>query len=269
MNDYYVYIYWRLDINEPFYVGMGHNDRWKDVWRRNNHFKNIINKHPIAVEIVKDNLTKEQAHGIECWLINELVFEYGFSIEIKENYYQNNHYCHLVNCTWGGEGISGCNPREGKTEKELDEWNEKISKANKGRNPYANKTEEEMEIIRKKMSINISGKNNPNYKKPIPKERKERISESLKGRYTGKDSPNAKSVICLTTKRIFYAICDACKFYNIKTFSHISNCCKGYYISKGKKFKVKSAGKLPDGTPLVWRKIVWNHGKKYRIKSNN
>ena len=29
MNKYYVYIYWRLDINEPFYIGKGKNNRWK------------------------------------------------------------------------------------------------------------------------------------------------------------------------------------------------------------------------------------------------
>ena len=26
-NEYYVYIYWRLDTNEPFYVGKGKNNR--------------------------------------------------------------------------------------------------------------------------------------------------------------------------------------------------------------------------------------------------
>ena len=44
-NDYYVYIYWRLDINEPFYVGKGKGNRWRNVGltRRSSHFINIFN----------------------------------------------------------------------------------------------------------------------------------------------------------------------------------------------------------------------------------
>ncbi len=72
-NDYYVYIYWRLDTNEPFYIGKGKGDRWKKLNTRNKHFKRVINKYPIAVEIIKDNLTNEQACGIEVYLINKLV----------------------------------------------------------------------------------------------------------------------------------------------------------------------------------------------------
>ena len=99
MNEYYVYIYWRLDVNEPFYIGKGKSDRWKEIWDRNNHFKNILNKINVAVEIFMDNLTEEQSLGIECWLINEFVFEYGFSIDIPNNRGYNN-YCNLVNQTW-------------------------------------------------------------------------------------------------------------------------------------------------------------------------
>lgn len=30
MRDYYIYIYYRLDTNEPFYIGKGRKNRWKD-----------------------------------------------------------------------------------------------------------------------------------------------------------------------------------------------------------------------------------------------
>lgn len=72
----------------------------------------------------------------------------------------------------------------------------------------------------------------------------------------GKNHSGAKSIICLTTKRIFYTIKEGAEYYKCNRIS-ISNCCKGDY---------KSAGKLPDGTPLVWRYLVWNHDKRYRIK---
>lgn len=56
-KDYYVYIYYRLDTNEPFYVGKGKGDRWrrtdKTTRGHNKHFMNIINKIPIAVVIEK------------------------------------------------------------------------------------------------------------------------------------------------------------------------------------------------------------------------
>ena len=43
MNDYYVYEWIRLDTNEPFYVGKGKGNRWKDLIRgRNYHFNNIL-----------------------------------------------------------------------------------------------------------------------------------------------------------------------------------------------------------------------------------
>ena len=106
MKDYYVYIYYRLDTNEPFYVGMGHGYRWRELSKRNKHFKNIINKYLFVVEIVKENLTQFEAFYWEEKIIEILVFEYGFSIDIKNNRSSEKGY-HLVNMTWGGEGCIG------------------------------------------------------------------------------------------------------------------------------------------------------------------
>ena len=275
MNEYYVYIYWRLDINEPFYIGKGKGYRYIHLYNRNEHFNNILNKIPTMVEIFKENLTNEQASDIECWLINELVFEYGFSIDIKNNY-STDHYCHLCNMTWGGDGASGYFKSE--------ETKRKIGESHKGINPFKNKTEEEINIINKKRSNSMKGrllgKDNPMYgKNPYENKTKEemeeigsRISTSQMGEKNhkygkrGKDSPFAKSVICLTTKRIFYSVKEGAKYYGLKKGSDISNCCKGYKISKGKKYKSNYAGKLSDGTPLVWKYLTWKHNKKYRIK---
>lgn len=79
--------------------------------------------------------------------------------------------------------------------------------------------------------------------------------EQCKKKNSGKNAYNSKSIICLTTKRIFYTITEASKYFKISD-SIIIRCCKG---------KSKSAGKY-NGEKLVWRYITWNHGKKFRIK---
>ena len=52
-----------------------------------------------------------------------------------------------------------------------------------------------------------------------------------------------REVICLTTNKVFNMIVDGAKEYNISTPGNITLNCQN---------KLKSAGKLPDGTPLVW-----------------
>ena len=247
MNNYYIYICWRLDINEPFYIGKGKEKRWKDFRKRNEHFMNIINKYPIAITIEKDNLTEDEAFYWEEEVIRILVFEYGYSIEIKNNN-STNHYCHLVNQTWGGEGVSGTEP-----------WC-------KGKNIWEYMSEETKEIARKKISKANSGKNNPMYGKnprdymteETKIERDKKMRENRKGKCVGKNNVNAVSVICLTTKKIFYTATEGSKYYKINR-NHISSCCKG---------KRKYCGKY-NGKKLIWKYLVWKHNKKYRIKNNN
>ena len=244
MNDYYVYIYWRLDTNEPFYVGKGRCYRWQDLSekRRNKHFIRIIEKHPIAVEIVKDELTNEQASDIECWLINELVFEFGFSIDIKDNYSTEQGF-HLVNQTWGGEGCSG----------------RKLSKTSREKLRQANLGKHHSEETRQKQRMaklgKYKGKNNPSYGRKHTIETKQKMSENHAD-VSGKNNPIATSVICITTKRIFYTTREGAKYYKCNQ-GNISACCRGKrnYCGKYKNQK------------LVWKYLVWKHSKKYRIKS--
>lgn len=61
----------------------------------------------------------------------------------------------------------------------------------------------------------------------------------------GKDAPSSRKVICITTDKIFDSIIEASIYYNMKSSSAIGACCR-------KKDKYKSAGKLEDGTSLVW-----------------
>ena len=105
---YYVYGYIRLDTNSYFYIGKGTGIRYKRIDLRSNHFKNIINKVDCVVEIIKDNLTEKEALELECELIQQLVFEEGYTMEFDDYDDKNkNGINHLVNNTYGGEGISG------------------------------------------------------------------------------------------------------------------------------------------------------------------
>lgn len=125
---------------------------------------------------------------------------------------------------------------------------------------YQNKTKEEMDEIKLKLRASKLGKNNPMYGKNSwdymdEDGKRKRIEKQIKS--------SSKPVICITTKRIFLNAKVASEYYSIGN-SDIHKCCKGYKDKNN--YKHKSAGKLPDGTKLVWRYLVWKHNKKYRIK---
>lgn len=104
MNDYYVYAYIRLDTNTYFYIGKGRGIRYKRINDRKKHFKNILNKCQCVVELLYTNLSEQEAFYLETKTIEELVFEEGYTLEIDND---KNEVYHLVNMTFGGEGISG------------------------------------------------------------------------------------------------------------------------------------------------------------------
>lgn len=129
-----------------------------------------------------------------------------------------------------------------------DETKQKISDANKGR-----KWSEESKI---QMSKNRKGRKSPMDGKHHSEETKRKISENhaFKGKerpeisekMSGKNNQNAKTVICITTNKIFNTAIEATKYYGINQ-TGVVDCCKG---------RQKSAGKLPDGTKLVWEYIT-------------
>lgn len=97
------------------------------------------------------------------------------------------------------------------------------------------------EETRQKISESLKGKNNPMYGRTHTEETKQKISEATKGR----NNPASKAVICITTGRCFASTGEASTCYNAVR-AHIGKCCNG---------KRKTAGKLPDGTRLVWKYI--------------
>ena len=94
------------------------------------------------------------------------------------------------------------------------------------------------------------------------------LSDIRKGKFSGKNnsmygkcgikSPTSKSVICLTTKRIFTTVTEGGEYYNISRQS-VGKCCKG---------KAKYAGKYKN-KKLIWRYLIWKHNKKYRVKEED
>lgn len=201
MEDYYVYEYIRLDNNEPFYVGKGHGDRWKDMRRYyNSHFMNVINKVEIAVNILANNLTEDEAFGLEIYYIYLYRDIMGYD---------------MCNIQDGGEGHSlygDLNPFYGK--KHSEESLEKMRKSHTGKYPSIE--------TRKKLSIQRTGKGNnmwgkrgelsPHWGKKYSEERKNNISKSL-----------GTPVKCIELNKIFNSLSKAEQFFiqnfNIK-FSH-------------------------------------------------
>jgi hypothetical protein len=96
-NNWIVYRHIRLDKNVPFYIGIG-----KDINRpynkkdRSNFWKSIIGKTEYTIEILFDNLTKEQAIEKEV----EFIELYG-RVDLRTG--------SLCNMTCGGDGTGMLN----------------------------------------------------------------------------------------------------------------------------------------------------------------
>lgn len=114
MNNYYIYIHYTKDTNEPFYVGKGKNYRISTKSRRSDFWKNIVNKHGYYYEILEDKLTEKESFELEKFYITYLKF-LGFN---------------LCNLTDGGEGSSGHKFVPSK------EWCDEKSKSQSGSNNH-------------------------------------------------------------------------------------------------------------------------------------
>ena len=73
MEQYYVYTHLNPQSKEIFYVGIGKGNRAWNQWAgRNKFWENYVNKYGFEVEIVSENLTRNQAGKIEIELIVHL-----------------------------------------------------------------------------------------------------------------------------------------------------------------------------------------------------
>lgn len=103
-NNWYVYRHIRIDKNEPFYIGIGNKLRYARAYekhpsKRNEIWNKIVSKTAYDVEILFDNISKEEASIKEI----EFIKLYGRK-DINTGI--------LCNMTDGGDGISNCNRTE-------------------------------------------------------------------------------------------------------------------------------------------------------------
>lgn len=261
MKNYTVYMH--ISPSNKKYIGITSQKpehRWQSGkgYKGNKHFFRAIQKYGwnnFEHIIVAKKLTEDEAK----WLEIELIKEWGSTnpnrgYNISHGGDTGNHLMGVLNPMYGK--LKGRNnPMYGKHHTE--ETKRKISEINRKYRP----TEE----TKRKISKSTRGENNPFYGKTHTEEAKRKMSIAKKKLVKGKH-PHAKKVICLTTKEIFGSLSEGSEKYNCHT-SEIAYCCRGYRFKGGRKYKVKSAGRHPFlGKKLVWRYLIHNHNKTYRIK---
>jgi hypothetical protein len=148
----YVYRHIRLDKNEPFYIGIGSDEknylRAKNKHSRNKFWKNIVSKTDYEIEIILDNVTLDEAVQKE--------------IEFIALYKRRLDGGTLVNLTSGGEGQSGFTKDE----------EERLRIKKRAIKRWANPAFKEM------MKAKLKGRKLP----PVSEEKKKKQSLNTKGR---------------------------------------------------------------------------------------
>jgi len=191
-----IYRHIRLDINQPFYIGIGKTKkRAYSIYGRNPMWKAITSKTNYEVEILIDELTWEQA----CEKEKEFIALYGRK-DLGTGI--------LVNMTDGGDGNQNYS----------EEVRKKISEKNKGnKNGLGwNPTKEQ----RKRMSD--SHKGIPNNSKTKFKKGHITWNKNTKGltgknktSFTKENPPKAVSVIDIVTGKIYKTIREAANDINV------------------------------------------------------
>jgi hypothetical protein len=169
MVSYYTYVDW---TNEPvpraFYVGKGNEARARGT-DRNRHHANVVNKHGLTREVALVTDDEDEAFQREI----ELIAEHHTFIDDPS---YNGIGC---NYTPGGEGHTP-------TRKQVEEYSRRMKArwadpAKRATLVTKMRGKKHASGPRPKQSVAISGANNPNYGKPMPESRKEKLRHSKRG----------------------------------------------------------------------------------------
>lgn len=250
MNDYYVYEHIRLDNNTCFYVGKGHGNRC-NYYSRNEHHDRIADKVGMKVNIVRDNLSEDDAYRLERELIHHYVFDLGYGIDIIGYNNNINENGHLTNHTFGGDGSYGMvhseewrkqhsvdmtgennpmygvniwdtysNDKKNEIRSRLSELNSKENNNMYGISPKERMDDETYKKWSNKLVDRLksqTGINNPNYGNKTLHNKLKNNPELRKQYYSRKGSQNGRS------KEVF--VYDSNKNF-IKHFDYIGECCE-------------------------------------------
>ncbi len=199
----YVYQHIRLDTNEIFYIGISKGKKYNRAYlkiRRNLYWTNIINKTQYKVEIIKDNISWEEA----CIIEKELIAKYGR---------KDNNTGILANMTDGGEGKINVVYTEEQKEKlknqfknleRTDNWKNNIKLAKTGT--------KHSEETKKKISQSNKGKHTNNHlKESAIKRRKFTDDEILFIRESVKNKTKTRKELMLEFNLTEQRICDIIK----------------------------------------------------------
>jgi len=235
---FYLYLDRRKDNDEPIYIGIGTENRVKDL-RRNRYHTAIKKKIGISREIL---LSSEDYSWIQ---IQEIL-----GIKFYNTYHKTNDSG--CNFTKGGEGTLGFNPYDYMSEETKTRLNALKRDYAKGQNNPASRARmSEEQIIdknnksgltrksRKLKSWNsgkkcpeIAGENNPFYGKSHSDETIKLMSEKRAAYYETHDHPGLKMVENIDTGEQFASIREAAKKYGVFP-SNISSVCRGRYKKSG------------------------------------
>ena len=163
-KQFYVYVHMKATDDSVFYVGKGCKYRYTSKQGRNQYWHRTVDKYGFIAEIVKNNLSFDEANAYEIELIKQL----------------KDQGCNLCNLTNGGEGSLGI--------KKTAEQKATISAKNKGRK-RTNETKAKMlgnqnaagaiRSAETRLKISESKKGINNIKgRPVSEETRNKIRES-------------------------------------------------------------------------------------------
>lgn len=182
---FYVYRHIRLDTGKPFYVGKGKLKRAWDTRCRNDYWKCIVKVTSYKIEILKSQMSEQEAFALERQLISA---------------YKSYGLCE-ANFSFGGDGPSGLKwTIEQKTKLSNSKKGTKLSEAHKC-----------------SIKNSVSGSKNGFYGKKHSEEFISWITEKNKGMCSGANNPAARAVRATETGTVYSTIKEAAKSLNIST----------------------------------------------------